>query len=167
METHHQGMASYTGPPPDPQRTDIFKLGKTLTFVFCVDSMCRHSIKISRLCQPLGSPALTGVGEHLPSFLITTNSPGDSAITVLNPAALAAVRTAPGRRGYDRRRRRPSRRTTTSGAIALIVSCSAARLSWIEAITGPIGTPTSTSTASDSWRLASIVSGTASEAPMR
>ena len=71
--------------------------------------------------------------------------------------------------GYNRSRslRRPNVRTSASGAIALIVACSVARLSWIEAITGPIGTPTSTSTASESWRLASIVSGTASEAPVR
>jgi hypothetical protein len=67
----------------------------------------------------------------------------------------------------DRNRLRPSVRTSASGAIPLIAACNSARFSWIEAITGPIGTPTSTNTASDSWRLASIVSGTASEAPMR
>ena len=67
----------------------------------------------------------------------------------------------------SRSRRRPNGRTSAPGAIALMVACRPARFSWIEAITGPIGTPTSTSTASDSWRLASIVSGTASEAPTR
>ena len=39
------------------------------------------------------------------------------------------------------------------------------RFSWIEAITRPIGTPMSTSVASASCRLASIVSGTASVTP--
>ena len=67
----------------------------------------------------------------------------------------------------SRSRPRPNGRTTAPGAIALMVACRPARFSWIVAITGPTGTPTSTSTASDSWRLASIVSGTASEAPTR
>jgi hypothetical protein len=39
------------------------------------------------------------------------------------------------------------------------------RFSWIEAIASPVATPSPTRAASDSWRLASIVSGTASVAP--
>ena len=39
------------------------------------------------------------------------------------------------------------------------------RFSWIEAITGPAGRPSPTSAASESCRLASMVSGTASVAP--
>ena len=70
-------------------------------------------------------------------------------------------------RTLSRSRVRPSNRMTAFGAIALISARSAARFSWIEAMTGPIGTPTSTSTASESCRLASIVSGTASDAPAR
>jgi hypothetical protein len=49
----------------------------------------------------------------------------------------------------SRNRLRPSARICAFGAIALISACNAARLSWIEAMTGPIGIPTSTSTASD------------------
>ena len=37
-------------PPPDPS-TDIFKLGKTLTFVFCVDNRCSSNIEMTLLCQ--------------------------------------------------------------------------------------------------------------------
>ena len=39
------------------------------------------------------------------------------------------------------------------------------RFSWIEAMAGPAATPNPTSAASESCRLASIVSGTASVAP--
>ena len=46
-----------------------------------------------------------------------------------------------------------------------IAARNSARFSWIEAITGPIATPRSTSTASDSCREDSSVSGTASVAP--
>jgi hypothetical protein len=44
---------------------------------------------------------------------------------------------------------------------------SSARFSWMEAITGPIAMPRSTSTASDSCSEDSSVSGTASVAPAR
>ena len=49
----------------------------------------------------------------------------------------------------------------------MMIARSWLRFSWIEAITGPIATPMSTSTASDSCSDASSVSGTASVAPAR
>ena len=54
-------------------------------------------------------------------------------------------------------------------AVVPVACCSwrrnSSRLSWIEAITGPVGMPMPTSAASESCRLASIVSGTASLTP--
>ena len=78
------------------------------------------------------------------------------AITQQNLNKLAAVPTPiPGIRQPAARQPRLSRTwprgtTVTSGAIALISSCNAARRSWMDTSTGPIGTPRSTSTASES-----------------
>ena len=80
--------------------------------------------------------------------------------------ALRVKPSYPARDSVSRNRRRPRGRTSACGAIALISACSSARRSWMVAITGPMATPISTSTASASCRLASMVSGTASVAPI-
>ena len=67
------------------------------------------------------------------------------------PQPLAALRPAP----------------ASSSPSSMICWRSSARFSWIEAITGPIAMPRSTSTASDSCSEDSSVSGTASVAPAR
>jgi hypothetical protein len=54
-----------------------------------------------------------------------------------------------------------------SSPSSMIFWRNSSRFSWIEAMTGPIGTPRSTSTASDSCSELSSVSGTAWLAPAR
>ena len=54
-------------PAAQPQSTDIFKSGKTLTFVFCVDILCDLNIEMTSLCKvdvtlPWGSKGLEGCG---------------------------------------------------------------------------------------------------------
>ena len=53
------------------------------------------------------------------------------------------------------------------GTASLMRLRSISRISWMEAMTGPIGRPISTRTASASWSELSSVSGTASVAPAR
>jgi len=81
----------------------------------------------------------------------------------LAPPEARAVRRRLGLRLVPRTRL--IRGSRSSAASRRMVWRSSSRFSWIEAITGPIATPRSTSTASDSCSELSSVSGTASVTP--